>query len=76
LDFFAQNGGYEYNLMLAIAALTLAFTGPGSLSVDAPRGYRFSGTLWGVVASAAGVFAGMVSLLERKATPHRSDRHD
>ena len=35
--FFAQNGGYEYNLVLGIAALTLAFTGPGSLSLDVQR---------------------------------------
>jgi hypothetical protein len=33
--FFAQNGGYEYPLVLAVTALTLAFTGPGSLSIDA-----------------------------------------
>lgn len=26
--FFVHNGGYEYNLVLAIAVLTLAFTGP------------------------------------------------
>jgi putative oxidoreductase len=32
--FFAQNGGYEYNLILAIAALTLAATGPGAYSLD------------------------------------------
>jgi putative oxidoreductase len=32
--FFAQNGGYEYNLILAIAALALAATGPGAYSVD------------------------------------------
>lgn len=32
--FFVQNGGYEYNLVLAIAALTLAAVGPGALSLD------------------------------------------
>ena len=32
--FFVQNGGYEYNLVLAIAALALAATGPGAYSVD------------------------------------------
>jgi putative oxidoreductase len=32
--FFAQNGGYEYNLVLAIAALALAATGPGAYSLD------------------------------------------
>ena len=32
--FFVQNGGYEYNLILAIAALALAGTGPGAYSLD------------------------------------------
>ena len=30
--FFAQNGGYEYPLILGVAGLTLAFTGPGAIS--------------------------------------------
>jgi len=32
--FFSQNGGYEYNLVLLVAALTLAATGPGAYSLD------------------------------------------
>ena len=40
--FFAQNGGYEYAFVLAVAALTLAFTGPGSLSLDAVLGLQRS----------------------------------
>jgi len=32
--FFVQNGGFEYNLVLAIAALTVVATGPGALSLD------------------------------------------
>ena len=32
--FFMQNGGYEYNLVLAVAALAVAATGPGALSLD------------------------------------------
>src|SRR5215510_11946058 len=32
--FFAQNGGYEYPLVLAVVAAAFAFTGPGALSVD------------------------------------------
>jgi putative oxidoreductase len=32
--FFLQNGGYEYNLVLIIAALTLALVGPGAFSLD------------------------------------------
>jgi putative oxidoreductase len=33
--FFVTGGGYEYTLVLGVAALTLAFTGPGALSLDA-----------------------------------------
>jgi putative oxidoreductase len=32
--FFVQKGGYEYNLILAIAALALAAVGPGAYSLD------------------------------------------
>lgn len=64
--FFAQNGGYEYNLVLAVAALALAFAGPGSLSVDALLGYSDSGNFWGLAALVAGVLGGTVALMERK----------
>ena len=42
--FFVNNAGYEYNLVLAVAALALAFTGSGSISIDALLNYRESGT--------------------------------
>jgi putative oxidoreductase len=32
--FFIQNGGYEYNLVLSVAAVALAVTGPGAVSLD------------------------------------------
>ncbi len=32
--FFVQNGGYEYNLVLIIAALAVAAMGPGRFSLD------------------------------------------
>jgi len=32
--FFVQNGGFEYNLVLIIAALALVASGPGALSLD------------------------------------------
>ena len=67
--FFAQNGGYEYNLLLGIAALTLAFTGPGSVSIDAMLGLPLSGTFWGTVALLAGLVGGAVPLLERRKAP-------
>ncbi len=32
--FFIQNGGYEYNLVLIVAALAVAALGPGAYSLD------------------------------------------
>ena len=40
--FFSQNGGFEYNLVLGVAGLTPAFTGPGRISLDAARRSRQS----------------------------------
>ncbi len=33
--FFAQDGGFEYVLVLAVASLAVALTGPGRFSIDA-----------------------------------------
>jgi putative oxidoreductase len=66
--FFAQNGGYEYTLVLGIAALSFAFTGPGSLSLDALLGDHFSGTFWGIAALFVGILGGVFSLIQRRST--------
>jgi putative oxidoreductase len=66
--FFAQNGGYEYTLVLGAAALSVAFTGPGPLSLDALLGIRLSGTLWGIAALSVGVLGGVFSLIQRRGT--------
>src|SRR5688572_25929306 len=44
--FFLSKGGYEYTLVLGLAALSLAFTGPGALSLDALFGLPFAGARW------------------------------
>jgi len=67
--FFAHNRGYEYNLVLAVAALALAFTGSGAFSIDALLRYHESGTRWGLAALLAGVLGGIVSLAQRTAVP-------
>jgi putative oxidoreductase len=67
--FFNQNGGYEYNLVLAIAALSVAFAGPGSLSLDALVSYHLSGPIWGTAAFLVGVLGGVITLAQRRAMP-------
>jgi putative oxidoreductase len=67
--FFAQNGGYEYTLVLGVAALTVAFTGPGSLSLDALLGHYLSGAFWGMAALFVGVLGGVAPLIQRRAAP-------
>jgi putative oxidoreductase len=52
---WVTNGGYEYNLVLIAAALTLVETGPGPLSVDRALGVERSGPGWAVAALAAGI---------------------
>ena len=64
--FFAQNGGYEYNLVLALGALSLAFTGPGSLSLDGAFGLTLYGPSWGVGAVLAGLVGGALQLAMRR----------
>lgn len=52
--FFAQNGGYEYPAVLALAAGALALGGPGQLSLDAALGH-VTNRQWMRVAALAGV---------------------
>ena len=67
--FFSTGGGYEYNLVLAAAALALAFTGPGALSLDAVFGLQLSGAIWGVAALVAGLAGGAIQLAGRTQAP-------
>jgi len=70
--FFAQNGGYEYTLVLGVAALTVAFTGPGSLSLDGLVGRHLSGTFWGVAAFFVGLLGGAIQLARRRPAPQQT----
>lgn len=49
-----SNQGYEYNLVLILAAALLAELGPGPVSVDALMGVETSGPGWGLAALAMG----------------------
>lgn len=60
---WTSQGGYEYNVVLIAAVLTLAEVGPGELSLDHALGTERSGTRWAVAAlalGAAGAFAAHV----------------
>lgn len=67
--FFITSGGYEYNLVLGVAGLTLAFTGPGALSLDALLGLSVGGGFWGVTALAVGLAGGAIQLAQRRREP-------
>jgi len=66
--FFVSNGGYEYPLILAIAALTFAITGPGQISLDALLGTERAGLAWGIAAAALGTLGAGAQLLSRRTT--------
>jgi putative oxidoreductase len=70
--FFAHNGGYEYTLVLGAAAVALAFTGPGALSLDQALGISLSGETWGLAALIASLIGGAMPLLARKTGPASS----
>ena len=63
--FFASSGGFEYNLVLGVAGLIFAFTGPGTLSLDALIGYSWSGAFAGLVALTVGLAGGAMQLAQR-----------
>jgi len=73
--FFITSGGYEYTLVLGIAGLTVAFTGPGALSVDALLGLTMSGGFWGVAAFIVGLVGGAIQLAQRRPAPSLQTAH-
>src|SRR5215468_5980249 len=56
--FFVTEMGFEYNLVLAVTALGIAFIGPGAWSLDAAFGWSLAGWPWGLAALGAGVVGG------------------
>lgn len=66
---WATNGGYEYNVVLIAAALALAETGPGELSLDAARGRERSGSGWALAALAAGAVGALGARLVAQDAP-------
>jgi putative oxidoreductase len=64
---WAMNNGYEYPLLVATAAATLAFTGAGSTSADAWLGLGGASVEAGVSAIGLGLLVGTVLLVSRAA---------
>jgi putative oxidoreductase len=64
--FFVTSGGYEYNVVLAAAAISLAFSGAGAWSLDALLGLPLSGPAWGALAIALGLAGSVVPLTARR----------
>jgi putative oxidoreductase len=64
--FFITSGGYEYNVILGVAALSVAFTGPGAISADALFGYAEGGVVPGLAALAIAVVGATGQLASRR----------
>jgi putative oxidoreductase len=60
------NGGWEYDVTLLVAAVALAFTGPGDVSLDAVAGLDAAGWAWGTGALALGLVSGRAVLALRQ----------
>jgi putative oxidoreductase len=67
--FFITGGGYEYNLVIGVAALSIAFTGPGVLSLDALAGYATGGVASGVLAAVVTILGAVGQLAQRRLSP-------
>ncbi len=53
--YFVFKGGWEYVLLVAVVAVGLAATGPGSWSLDHAIGLDVSGVWWALLAAVLGV---------------------
>jgi putative oxidoreductase len=72
--FFSMDGGYEFPLVLAIGACAMAFSGPGSWSVDHALDCSLAGDGWGVAAAALAVVACAAVTATRGIRVHRRGR--
>jgi putative oxidoreductase len=68
-----SNGGYEYNVVLIAAVLTLVEVGPGPLSLDGARGRERSGTGWTLAALVTGALGAVGAHLVAESQPAPAD---
>jgi putative oxidoreductase len=57
--FWNSGGGFEFPLVLLVAAAALGFTGPGKISIDRAIGFVVRGPVAGIVVLLAGILAGV-----------------
>jgi putative oxidoreductase len=71
---WAQDGGFEYNAVLLVAAFALAAEGPGLLSLDGLLRRQRSGLRWAVVELALGLgaAAAVLALADNLAARHEA----
>ena len=72
--FFNTNKGYEFNLTLIVAAITLAGVGPGAWSLDNVLGLDLAGTGWALGALAAGILGAVGAVAGGKRYSRRGAR--
>jgi putative oxidoreductase len=63
---WAQEGGYEYNVVLIASLLLLVDGGPGDLSVDSALGLEDTGAGWALAALAAGAAGSTLAMAAGK----------
>lgn len=66
---WVTEGGYEYPLVMATAAVALVGAGPGMYSFDHFLGYDIWGGAWALATACVGVVAALVVLASRAVRP-------
>ena len=66
--FFITQNGYEFNLVLGMAAWTIAFNGPGPWSLDSMLGWSTGGERWGLAVLIVSLFGAALQLAQRWTT--------
>jgi putative oxidoreductase len=65
---WATRGGYEHNVVMLAALLTIADLGPGRLSLDAAFGRQRSGALLALAALGAGAIGSALAVEQGRRT--------
>jgi putative oxidoreductase len=72
---WVQDGGYEFPLVLATAAILFGFAGPGLLAIDPVIGI-LPGLGWGLVTLVLGLLGALAVLTTREITPEEAEADD